>query len=857
MICPDIFEFYDKSKDIKSDYFNLNLKDFNKDLFDSYLVYYIENKDPKRIEKIKKYINFGYDINEKISKLNIHWIELAIIHNDIPLIGFLVKSNADIHITDSNGINIIFKCVLNKNEVLLKYFLNLGVNPNILNKDKDTPLSIACIMKNGFECAKILLESSSIQIDILNQEIPIIELVIDNIDNGNKNYLQLLDIILKKKNKLSLGEIKLLRTSVYYGDLDIVKVFVNNFPNIINKSSDDEDKNTIVHMALHENHEEMLKYFFTFKNLDYTKTNKEDITYLEYLCGYQMYDLLDLFCKKYPKSLDLTYTNSQGIIESVILTYDFDTVNDKEIESIKKIIKILISNGADINFRNDSEYTPIFPSIQYSNAAFVSFMIEQGANIKDNLKRNSEFPPVSNNDPISFAIQLNKYEIFKILIESGSLLHQIEINGLKYYTSVLISLKYKRQQHFNYLINNIPEITKWLKSNELIINYLFDYCIKNGCMDELILREIVPESKIKTFDFTDPICNISHNEKKISICIEEYKNTNDKLTILNGLLETIRILLKLSTINHKNYSSFFGNFENLYGDINDAINSDEEIKNIHNNFYDWVDSFIHIICDKINYYNMHNVKKIFEYVFKIYWEIPDDDEDANSNIKLNVFNPKHYTKKINILYKLLESKKNIIEDYEKEVLLIIDKQKNISNNTLITSINKKSLGQDVVIKKLFKLFWPMKQPHYEYMYHSIVKNNDKIINKSNKTNIIILSENKIKSTIFYNSHSCIPQRWIKTYAPNIGKEEKSDQNHMFSFLLDTLLEKYTCIQIETKDPNHNGTNLLCYFYGMLEFNGDIETGCYEYFINSNGTLFHRMFRPWDFLSNNIKKMIKN
>ena len=72
-----------------------------------------------------------------------------------------------------------------------------------------------------------------------------------------------------------------------------------------------------------------------------------------------------------------------------------------------------------------------------------------------------------------------------------------------------------------------------------------------------------------------------------------------------------------------------------------------------------------------------------------------------------------------------------------------------------------------------------------------------------------------------------------------------------------LLEKFPCVYIESKDPNHNGNNLLCYFNGMIEHNNEIETGCYEYFINSNGTLFHRMFRPWSLLPNNVKKMLKN
>jgi ankyrin repeat protein len=861
MICPDIFECYNKSLSIKDNYFNLNIKDYNKDLFDNYLIYYIENKEPKRNEKMKKYIEMGFNIDDEIKKIKMTWIEFACLHNDIPLIGLLLKFGANIHVVDTNNFNLISKCVINKNTVLLKYFLNLGVNPNVINKDNGTPLLISCIMKDGFNCAKILLEHPSVNIEVANMQLSITELIINKINNGQKDYTDLLRLLLKRKNKINLEDMILIRKNTRFNKLDVIKVYVDIFPNVINKSSDDEAKETIVNYALDEEYNEMLEYFFTIKELDYRKTNIEDINYLEYLCGFQMFEMLDLFCKKFPKSLNLTYNNCMGIIENVILTYDFECLNNAELDSVKRIIKTLVLNGANINHRNKSGYTPIFPSIQYSTPEFVKFMIEQGANIKDSLIRNSEFPPVSNNDPISFAIQLNKFDILKVLINLGGLFHQIDINGLKFYSSILICLKYKRQIHFDYLIKNIPEISLWLKSNNLVKNFLFDYAIKNYCLDELILKEIVPEFKIKSLDFSDPNFNISHNEKKISIYIDEYKDLSNKLVILNGIIETIRILSKLSNLSYKNYTGFYPNFENLYGNIFTSLNSDTEIKKIYNNFYDWVNIFINIICDKIDYYNMHNVKKIFEYVCKLYWEIPDDEEEEQVNIISNKFVPKQYIKKINNIYKLFEFKKIQLDDYENDILLIINKYTNNSSSEIIVRVNKKIQSQNVVIKKLFKLFWPDKQPHYEYMYDCIVNNDDKIISdgKNNRTNsnIIVISKNKIKTTIFYNSDSNISPRWIKTYAPNIGKEEKNDLNHMFPFALDNLLEKFPCVFIETKDPNHNGNNLLCYFNGMIEFNNEIQTGCYEYFINSNGTLFHRMFRPWNLLPNNIKKMLKN
>jgi hypothetical protein len=65
------------------------------------------------------------------------------------------------------------------------------------------------------------------------------------------------------------------------------------------------------------------------------------------------------------------------------------------------------------------------------------------------------------------------------------------------------------------------------------------------------------------------------------------------------------------------------------------------------------------------------------------------------------------------------------------------------------------------------------------------------------------------------------------------------------------------VELTVDDPTHDsGYNKLMYFYGIIQYNGIIETGCYEYFINSYGTLFHRMFRPYGSLQKDIRNKLK-
>ena len=108
MICPDVFDNYIKLKN--DNITNFNSSNLNKVIFDNHLYYYMENKKIVRLEKIKQYIDLGLDINANINKKKINWLELAVIVNDIPSIGVLIKNKVHIHRVDNDGLNIINRC---------------------------------------------------------------------------------------------------------------------------------------------------------------------------------------------------------------------------------------------------------------------------------------------------------------------------------------------------------------------------------------------------------------------------------------------------------------------------------------------------------------------------------------------------------------------------------------------------------------------------------------------------------------------------------------------------------------------------------------------------------------------------
>ena len=70
---------------------------------------------------------------------------------------------------------------------------------------------------------------------------------------------------------------------------------------------------------------------------------------------------------------------------------------------------------------------------------------------------------------------------------------------------------------------------------------------------------------------------------------------------------------------------------------------------------------------------------------------------------------------------------------------------------------------------------------------------------------------------------------------------------------DKKLNKMSCYcKLVPDKVNKKGFVSLIYFYGCLKYKDVIEYGCYEYFIDSTKTLFHRMFRPLNQVSSNVK-----
>ena len=228
-------------------------------------------------------------------------------------------------------------------------------------------------------------------------------------------------------------------------------------------------------------------------------------------------------------------------------------------------------------------------------------------------------------------------------------------------------------------------------------------------------------------------------------------------------------------------------------------------------------------------------------------EISENNSGKNNSGKNNT--GKNNTGKNNTEKYLIKTNKNFQHN------TVLTEQTNNTSLIKFHKINIDAQHRMFVRKSLFKLYWPTKAEHYDKMFNKLMCKEYMYEIKDKK--IIIYHCNKIEA-IIHKLKTRSSNSWIKYYAPNIGVPNKSDDNHMFPSIMDFCLKFWSCIEKKNPDINNIGkSNTLIYFYGELLIGENMEKGCFEYFINSGGTLFHRMFRPYCNVLFGIKKIIEN
>ena len=820
-----------------------------------------KNKDKNRLKILEYAIRLGLDVNGIVLYTVIPWLFYAVEMNDLILLGYLIKHGANIHIThQESDNNIIHYCIIRDNLTLLKHFVKLGVDYNHVNDFDDSPLELAFI-GNKYEIIKYLLQLDDIvinheddefddmkyQIDILDQETsykfegmfdvfdvfdddesfsPLNDIMLTIIENNDDKpiFLDILQLIINKTKRLDHDNAVYIKHLMKFGKNAAFKIIINKFPKIINLSLNGY---TIFNKTIEYKNVELIDYMLDQKCLKHNKTSMSGDYYIHLLTDKNLTTLTRKFLNKFPDDIHLkTLDQNRTPLDTCII--NLDTYS----EDITEMIDLLVEYKIDINHENNLGIRSIESAIQFRNVAVVEKMIDLGANIHGPLKNATEFPAICNNDLITFAVQNGKIDIVKLLINKGAPLHTItKQDNIVVHTSVLSAIMWQWTDILKYLFQLDP-IKQLINDN--VMAFLLDYAVNIGITDENIFKFLsmnkVDRSSIDIMN--DKFRAVSY-EKLIGRFINYYDfDNNEKMDILVCLQNMYILLKESSQVGQKNLYKLSNYAESVINSLHAA--------NIN------IGTLLTIISSTLNGCNMEAIKDAIIYAHDI-------DDDIQSHLRSKYINQiknnaSDYKEKISLIKGFITIIQSLINKYKNE------DQTATFNKSSIKVVRADANENNKVIKALFKLYFPVKQKHYDYMYDSLINNNDIISISDDK--LTVTTSNDVKSIVFKTKNGIIPPKWINTYASNIGSEQKDDYNHSFSFLLDKELEKWPCIMMNSKDPLHKGgSNTLLYFHGVIQYGKHIETGCYEYFLNSNGTLFHRLFRPYNSLPANIRKQL--
>lgn len=251
--------------------------------------------------------------------------------NILDTISFMIYFEIDLDIQDQNGESAIFYALKCNELSVIELLLDSDADPNLINKDKETPLSITALQGYGqFRTATALVnagalpnyknsEGKSLIERLIDYELYVhsgkkLPLPIKKLVKDNGRYMALLELILKNSEadlkELNSKDEPYFFEPVFYGNLEIVKLLKTYGADINQK--DKNQKNIIFRfMAMHE----------TFRN-DIDKKN-----------------YLNLLKNLIPMGVNLNDKDDFGgtTLHKAILANDEQT------------IKILINAGADLN----------------------------------------------------------------------------------------------------------------------------------------------------------------------------------------------------------------------------------------------------------------------------------------------------------------------------------------------------------------------------------------------------------------------------------------------------------------------------------------------------------------------------
>ena len=578
--------------------------------------------------------------------------------------------------------------------------------------------------------------------------------------------------------------------------VDLVDIILDKFPDELNTI---HNKTTILGTLIDSENSSNKHYITKYFQLETTKLNIDiHEPYIHKLIKKYDIDNIKIIINRDKTQLLILNSRKRNPIETLLIHFD-----EKYQDNIKDIIDYFISLEPDI-----INYKLFELAFQYCNKNVFEYLFKYIKNIflpklyiiACSLDRIDELEKIFlKNDIDPETINKN--------FDTELLDNEININIVP--TCLTIAIFYDRINTIKYLMN---KKSFQVYDNKKILNY----CVNVARCNKNIMKYFSTKEHIETLIF-DKLDILSNNLDRFFKNIF-YDYGDNRETIIREFGRILYFFKEIISIPDSKIRN-----KQLY----DIIKKYLHMNIIYNNTVSYAISFI--ILSK-------NKEKIEEYIDHIgmlinhhmILELTNDEENMIITLKKIL---KQYTYEINNAMTLLKYSLEKIYDLKNYDIIYRD---NI----------------EYAEKVLINLRYPIIQQYYIKMINNIIGDNC-IITETDKNITINDNTNNIKTTIHKYKNLKQPENWFLCYSYNIGS--KQDDNHMFPFVLDKKLSKVSCYQKITKDVINNiGSTKIIYFFGKLESQGKSTYGVFEYFIDGYHSLFHRLFRPFEQLSDKLK-----
>ncbi len=305
-------------------------------------------KDELDVNKIKKFILKGIDLNKKDEKGRTILFSL-VSKRKVDSIRYLLKFDLDLNSEDNYGKTVLDHCIDKSDGMMIRFLLENGASVNKLSSSNRTPLQDAAL-SGSYKIFEILMK--------YNPDFTIYE----------NNTQHILFDAIKGKN------------------LNIIKDVINNLKNL--NVLNDDNQTVLFEAVLLENKEIAKSLIANGINVNFLDKNGENALFNAVLLGSKNFEIIEFLIKK-EININLINNSNKNILDEILFIINLLSSNKKLQGKYKlansaydytKIVKLLIKNGLEIDQIHD-EKTTLQIAIENKDLASAKFLIECGADI--------------------------------------------------------------------------------------------------------------------------------------------------------------------------------------------------------------------------------------------------------------------------------------------------------------------------------------------------------------------------------------------------------------------------------------------------------------------------------------------